>query len=190
MNGTLILKMNIFRYCLHGLIVLFVASCDISSTDNTERTLRSMHHNWEETPSEAKQLKDDSFESAREMIPGSWISKEKIFGDRYQSNLLLFLPDGTLKFAQGASNEQAYQLAQESTLKGTWNILDGSQYLDNLKKDHVFLLAFELEGVGSEVFRVEIDSNKSRMGRNVNEHDRALANTSLFTFGGQMFYQE
>jgi hypothetical protein len=131
-----------------------------------------------------------TYSSAKEIIPGQWISTEKIYGDQYQYNLLQFNKDGTLKFAQGASSEQALKLANESTIIGKWTVNENPNLLEILKNDQRFLIEFDLESIGSEMLRVEIDPTQHRMGRIANENDALREQMGLFTFGGKIFYKQ
>jgi hypothetical protein len=140
--------------------------------------------------SETQIIKIETFDDAKSIIPGKWISEEVISDNYKQYNLLLFNQDGTLKFAQGSSIEQSFKLANESTLKGNWSILDNPKYLPNLQNDKRFLIEFKIEGIGSELFRVEIDAAEYQMGRTKDENDEARESMSLFTFGGKIFYKK
>lgn len=135
-------------------------------------------------------FKIETYASAKEIIPGQWISSETIYGNYTQYNILLFKNDGLLKFGQGGSKEQALKLANESVLVGKWSVNENPNLLTNLINDQRFLINFELDGYGSEILRVEIHPKQHRMGRIANENDAFSSDAGIFTFGGKIFYKE
>lgn len=160
---------------LISIISLNLMGCQITPSNN-------------ETNSNLLNFKD--FNEAKKIIPGKWVATEQITSNWIQYDLLLFNNDGSLKFSQGASLDQALRLANESTLVGRWSINEDPKYISDLITEKRFLLEFYLEGVGAELVRVEIDpSNKHRMGRGINDFDLNREAQGLFSFGGKIFFK-
>ena len=134
----------------------------------------------------SKARKIETFVAAKEIVPGSWISTDRVNSNISVYNLLLFSKDGSLKFAQGTSPESALKLANESKA-GKWSVDESSDLLPNLKNDQRFLIDFELEGFGSEILRVEIYPDKYLMGRIANNNDAIRESVGLFAIGAKYF---
>ena len=137
--------------------------------------------------------KVQSFDQARDIIPGTWISKELLSEDLgYQNNVLIFQNNGMLKFAQGGSDiDEAIKLANNGSI-GNWKIIDKPEYLQSLINENRFLIEFELSGYGSEILRVEVQPGKTPiMGRIGNSellnHSNSLG---LFDFEGKVFHKQ
>jgi hypothetical protein len=123
---------------------------------------------------------------ALKQVVGNWVSSKKIYSDLTQYDLLLFNEDGSLKFAQGSSFNQACRLARESKLIGGWKIVTDS--FNNLILEDRFLIEINIEGFDTEILRVELDPIHShRMGRTINETDEIRDAQGLYSFGGKIF---
>lgn len=132
-----------------------------------------------------------TFNDAKQIITGNWISTESILSDIIQYDILIFNPNQSVKFAQGSSENQALRLAKESTLKGEWHVIENSENLISLNSEQRFLIQIDIEGVGVEILRVEIDNaNNHRMGRVKNSKDEYRDNVGLYSFGGKIFYKK
>ncbi len=131
----------------------------------------------------------ENFEDAKKIVPGHWVAKEELFDNYFEYNLLILNNNGQVSFAQGNSYEQALNLANQSTLSGSWSINDDPVHLDALIKSQRFLINLDLEGYGNDILRVEIDKSQHRLGRIRDTNDDLRESSGLFTFGGKIFYK-
>lgn len=130
-----------------------------------------------------------TFEEAKNVVPGVWISTQLLYSDHKEYIALVFNKNGTVKLAQGSSQEQALRFANES-LSGQWNVIQNDEYLSKLKSMKRFLIKISLPGIGDDILRVELHPDKNQMGRIRNFDDDVMENSGLFAFGGKIFYYQ
>jgi len=127
----------------------------------------------------------DNFSDARDIVPGAWLSSEKLWDNNYTYTLLNFENDGTFLFAQSSD----LNFKTKGSLKGNWTINDNPQFLDDLITSKRFLINLSLESYGDEILRVELNDIQHRMGRIRDSNDDLRESSGLFTFGGKIFYK-
>jgi hypothetical protein len=127
------------------------------------------------------------FESAKQIIPGTWVSKEVLYENQYQYNVLIMKQDGSMLFGQGSSIENATSNA--TSVKGTWNLVINEERLKDLIELQRFLIDVNLDGIGYDMLRIEIHPGQHQMGRIRNSADELRSSMGLFTFGGKIFYK-
>jgi hypothetical protein len=127
----------------------------------------------------------DNFSDARDIVPGAWLSSEKLWDNNYTYTLLNFDNDGTFLFAQSSD----LNFKTKGSLKGNWTINDNPQFLDDLITSKRFLINLSLESYGDEILRVELNDIQHRMGRIRDSNDDLRESSGLFTFGGMIFYK-
>ena len=127
----------------------------------------------------------DNFSDARDIVPGAWLSSEKLWDNNYTYTLLNFENDGTFLFAQSSD----LNFKTKGSLKGNWTINDNPQFLDDLITSKRFLINLSLESYGDEILRVELNDIQHRMGRIRDSNDDFRESSGLFTFGGKIFYK-
>lgn len=128
----------------------------------------------------------DNFNDARKIVPGAWLSTQKLWDNNYTYTLLNFNNDGTFLFVQSGD----LHFKSKSGLKGIWKINDNPQFLDELITSKRFLINLSLDSYGDEILRVELNEIEHRMGRIRDSNDDLRENSGLFTFGGLIFYKK
>jgi hypothetical protein len=134
--------------------------------------------------------KIETYASAKEIIPGVWLSTEPLYDEHIKNyEVLLFKNDGSIKYGQGVTSELALKFANEDKA-GKWSVVEKPDLLNSLINDQRFLIEFKNDAFGSELFRVEIDPKQHRMGRPTNESDKNNIRYGLIYIGGKIFYKQ